>query len=115
MSKCQGFQIKLRLQSSDRKTRRFKLGLRDSKEFNGVVWNASFDVQQSNAPVVGKIPFAKLTPTLFARTMPNPPAFRRDNVAGLQFVYSKFDYDGAMNPNFFLGDLDLEIVDIKAY
>lgn len=113
MTKCQGIEITLR--SGGTATKRFKLGLRDSKDFNGIVWTFSFDAPGNYKAKMIQVPFAKLVPTLFARTIPNPPRFRRDNVVGIQLVYSKFEYDGAMNPNFQLGDVDVEIESIKAY
>jgi hypothetical protein len=110
MRRCRGVEVKIQ---GDSKKRRFKLGLRDSKEFNGIVWTASFDVQGTKSTI--KIPFDKLVPTLFAGTVPNPPAFKKENVVGLQFVYSKFEYNGDMNPKFQTGDIDVQIVEVKAY
>jgi hypothetical protein len=109
MSACEGIEIKL---TSDDTQRRFKFGLRDSKEFNGIVWTASVDVKGSKAV---RVNFNKLVPTLFARTVPNSPTFKKDNVVGLQLIYSKFEYDGEMNPNFTLGDIDVAVSEIKAF
>jgi hypothetical protein len=41
--------------------------------------------------------------------------FRKDNVVGVQLAYSKFEYDGDLNPNFCLGAVDLEILEMRAY
>jgi hypothetical protein len=119
LDQCRGLELTVRTRSKAK--RRYKLGLRDSKEFNGIVWNASFLVNGSNrsgssaTTTTVRIPFSKLVPTLFARTVPDAPAFNRQNVVGIQFVYSKFEYDGNLNDTFQVGDVDLELVSIKAY
>jgi hypothetical protein len=124
MDSCKGIQIKVK--SNSEKTQRFKVIVRDSTDFNGVCWTTSVDVGGTNgvmklfAPKESagvttlKIPFQKQVPTIFARTVPDQ-TFSTDNVVGLQLTYSKFEYDGDLNPNFFLGDMDLQILEISAY
>jgi len=34
---------------------------------------------------------------------------------GLQFAYSKFEYDGKLNENFDVGDFTLQIAELKTY
>jgi Complex I intermediate-associated protein 30 (CIA30) len=115
-SQCQGIEVTVRTNAKQK--RRYKLGVRDSKEFNGVVWNASFLVNGGKSATTTtkvRIPFDKLTPTLFARTVPDAQPFNKGRVVGIQFVYSKFEYNGKLNDTFQVGDVDLEIVSIKAF
>jgi Complex I intermediate-associated protein 30 (CIA30) len=115
-SQCQGIEVTVRTNAKQK--RRYKLGVRDSKEFNGIVWNASFLVNGGGKPATTtkvRIPFDKLTPTLFAGTVPDAQPINKGRVVGIQFVYSKFEYNGKLNDTFQVGDVDLEIVSIKAY
>jgi hypothetical protein len=129
MESCNGIQIKVKSSNNDNseKTRRFKVILRDSTDFNGVCWTTSVDIgggingvmklftpKESSGVTTLQIPFQKQIPTIFARTVPNQ-TFSTNNVVGLQLTYSKFEYDGDLNPNFFLGDMDLQILEISAY
>jgi hypothetical protein len=121
LGSCRGLELTVRTASKSR--RRYKLGLRDSKEFNGIVWAATFLVGGSRGggssaaatTTTVRVPFSQLVPTLFARTVPGAPAFNRKAVVGMQLVYSKFEYDGKLNDTFEVGDVDLELVSIKAY
>lgn len=108
MSKCKGIELVLR--GGDGK--RFKAVVRDSDEFNGVCWTSSFDAPKKGGAV--RLPFQQQVPTIFARTVPGK-TFRAGNVMGFQLAYSKFEYDGALNPNFALGEFSLEISEVRAY
>ena len=108
MAGCKGIELKV----SSTTPGRFKMGLRDSTEFNGIVWNASFDVGRRSQTI--RIPFAKLRATKFAGTV-DGQVFDSSNVVGIQLIYSKFEYDGALNPNFRVGDVNLQIESIRAY
>jgi outer membrane lipoprotein SlyB len=123
MNACSGIQLKVK--SNNDKTTRFKVILRDSTDFNGVCWTTSVDVggnngvmkffsKESSGIATLKIPFSEQIPTIFARTVPDQ-VFKPENVVGLQLTYSKFEYDGDLNPNFTLGDMDLQILEISAY
>jgi len=105
MEGCKG--IELRLRGGNGK--KFKAILRDSTNFNGVCWTTSF-----NTKGVVKLPFATQVPTIFAKSVPEQ-TFQPDNVQGLQFTYSKFEYDGGLNPNFALGDFSLQVLKMTAY
>ena len=61
-----------------------------------------------------RVPFQDQIPTIFARTVPDQ-TFQKDNLVGLQLSYSKFEYDGDLNPNFELGDVQLQLLEISAY
>jgi hypothetical protein len=61
-----------------------------------------------------RVPFEKQVPTLFAKIVPDQ-TFRKDNVVGIQIAFSKFAYDGGLNPKFSLGGVNLQILEIRAY
>lgn len=124
MEQCTGIQVKLKTTSPN--TQRYKFITRDSTDFNGVSWTTSIDVKGTDGPMklftspeksgvtTIKIPFDKQVPTIFAKTVPDQ-TFQKDNIVGLQLTYSKFEYDGDLNPNFSLGDMELQILEITAY
>lgn len=113
-SKCNGLKIKV----EGGQGKRFKFIVRDSTDFNGVCWTSSFDVPKplfgSRGTTSVQIPFSKQVPTIFARTVPDQK-FNKMNVVGAQLAYSKFEYDGELNPNFELGEFELRVVEIVAY
>ena len=108
MSNCKGIKIKITSKSQSR----LKVVVRDSTEFNGVGWTTSVNLGKGRTIV--DIPFAKQVPTKFAKTV-SGETFDNENVKGFQFVYSKFEYDGALNPRFKVGDIDLQVEEITAY
>jgi Complex I intermediate-associated protein 30 (CIA30) len=108
MSSCRGLQIKCKSPFDSR----IKVGLRDTKDFNGVVWNASINV--NNAQAV-QVPFLSLIPNKFANRIVSDIEFDQSNVVGIQFVYSKFEYDGDLNPKFRVGGFRLQILEVKAF
>jgi hypothetical protein len=110
MNSCKGLEYKLKTSSST--TKSFKFAVRDSTEFNGIVWATSVDVKPGSSTV--KVPFDKQAPTLFAKIVPDQ-TFRKDNVVGIQLTFSKFAYDGGLNPKFSLGGVNLQIIEIRAY
>mmetsp|Transcript_28139 Transcript_28139/g.39586 ORF Transcript_28139/g.39586 Transcript_28139/m.39586 type:complete len:300 (-) Transcript_28139:69-968(-) len=123
MQSCQGIQLKLKLvksaaSSNNNKPQRFKIVVRDSTDFNGVCWTTSIDVKPNNKNGSGvttvKVPFSKQVPTIFAKTVPDQ-TFQIQNVVGIQLAYSKFEYDGDLNPNFTMGDMILQILEMSAY
>lgn len=115
LSSCQGLAWKVRLLQSPTKQGkcRFKVGVRDTSEFNGIIWNASFDALPNRVTTIA-MPWKKLIPTLFAQTR-REREFRPESVSSLQLVLSKFEYDGDLNPNFAVGDMKLELLEVKAY
>mmetsp|Transcript_5518 Transcript_5518/g.10640 ORF Transcript_5518/g.10640 Transcript_5518/m.10640 type:complete len:292 (-) Transcript_5518:58-933(-) len=117
MTNCKG--VELRLRKGD--GCRYKFVVRDSTEFNGICWASEFDVGvSSGSSISGKktttirIPFDKQRPTLFGNVV-NEKTFDDENVAGFQFAYSKFEYDGKLNEKFRLGDFVLQILEIRTY
>lgn len=110
MNSCKGLEYKLKTSSPT--TKSYKFAVRDSTEFNGIVWATSVDVKPGSSTV--KVPFAKAIPTQFANVVPGQ-TFRKDNVVGIQLTYSKFAYGGDLNPKFSLGGVNLQIIEIRAY
>ena len=119
-SACQGLEWKLKLVGAGEGAsgggggiKRFKFVLRDTTDFNGITWSSSVDVKPGRESTV-KIPFDKLIPARFARIIPDE-TFRKDNVVGVQLAFSKFEYDGDLNPNFSLGDVKVQLLELRAY
>ena len=112
MPNCRGLQVKVKLLSGN-KEKRFKFVARDSTDFNGITWATSVDAKP-NRETEWKIPFDKQIPTRFANTVPNQ-VFDKSKVAGFQFAFSKFEYEGDLNPKFEVGDVELQILEIRAY
>ena len=118
MTACAGVELRLRGGGG----RRFKFVARDSAEFNGVCWTTSFDASKNgvfgrrdgSGQIVVRLPFDGQVPTIFAKTVADK-TFQVQNVVGFQIAYSKFQYDGALNPNFDEGDFSLQILELKAY
>jgi Complex I intermediate-associated protein 30 (CIA30) len=108
LSRCNGFLVKLKSITDSR----IKVGLRDTTEFNGIVWNASINLNKSQ---VIRIPFATLIPNKFANRITTNEPFNRSNIVGIQFVYSKFEYDGDLNPKFRTGDVKFQILELSSY
>jgi len=109
LSQCKGVEIEIIAP----KGQRIKGMLRDNTEFNGPTWCTTFNVSKNGVMKV-RLPFDKLIATKFARTMEGE-VFQKNNVAGVQLVYSKFEYDGKLNPTFAVGDFSLQLVSVKAY
>jgi Complex I intermediate-associated protein 30 (CIA30) len=114
MRNCKGLEWKVRLvEPSSRQQRRFKFVVRDSAEFNGITWTTSKDLNPTVVKTV-RIDFDQQIPALFARTVPNQ-TFKKENVVAIQIAYSKFEYDGKLNPKFSLGDMRLQLLELRAY
>jgi len=123
MNQCQGVEIRLR----GSRDNIFKAVVRDSTDFNGVCWTstfggskgsgglfASFSGKEKTEEYTVKIPFQELIPTIFARTVPGQK-LRKGTIQAFQIAYSKFLFDGELNPKFSLGDFALDVLEVKAY
>jgi Complex I intermediate-associated protein 30 (CIA30) len=107
-SLCRGLVLKIK---GDGK--RYKFIARDDTEWNGIAWSTSFDTKSGQATEV-KIPWNKLIPTRFARTVQTAP-FDTSKITGIQLSLSKFEYDGGLNPNFNEGPFRLEVEKISFF
>lgn len=110
MSQCKGVQLKIT--PSKKASLRLKVVIRDSTDFNGIGWTTSIDIAANGSTI--RIPFDKQVPTRFAQTV-SGQSFAKDQVRGVQLVFSKFEYDGALNPKFELGDFQIQVEEIRTY
>ncbi|XP_031504854.1 protein HIGH CHLOROPHYLL FLUORESCENCE PHENOTYPE 173, chloroplastic isoform X2 [Nymphaea colorata] len=93
---------------------RYKLILRTSSEWDTVGYTASFDTVNGEWQNV-QVQFASLRPIFRARTVKDAPPFDPSRVISLQLMYSKFEYDGKLNPTFKEGEFQLPLTSIRAY
>jgi Complex I intermediate-associated protein 30 (CIA30) len=121
LSACQGLQFQLRVLPPPTdsgklpKSIRLKVVLRDSTDFNGITWTAIVTLDPAAPLNTVNVPLTSLVPALFARKVTTPQKFQSNRVAGVQLVYSKFEFDGEINPTFQVGDFGLQLVQIDTY
>lgn len=127
MTACRG--LEWTFAASANMPRRVKVVLRDSTDFNGIAWTTSVDIPAAgkNKQVAVKVPLKKsgpfsstqpLVPTRFAKIVKDDSTKNGIDLSGItcfQLVYSKFEYEGALNPKFQVGDFDLQLLQVKAY
>lgn len=94
--------------------RRYKLILRTSRDWDTVGYTLSFDTLDGQWQSI-QLPFLSLRPVFRARTKPDAPPFDASQIVSLQLMFSKFEYDGKLNPTFKEGPFQLPISSIKAY
>ncbi|KAG8460436.1 hypothetical protein KFE25_013086 [Diacronema lutheri] len=107
---CDGIVLRLRADGF-----RYKCIVRDSADWNGVAWTASFDTPKGGRATDVRLRFGQFVPTLFARTVPASPPLRTDSVVALQLSLSKFEYDGGLNPTFREGAFDLVLEGVRTF
>jgi uncharacterized protein YbjT (DUF2867 family) len=103
--------IELRVQGDGK---RYKFIARCEGKWDGIGYCHSFDTIY-NFPQTIRIPFKNLIPVFRAKTVTNASDFDASKVYSMQLMFSKFEYDGALNPNFSPGVFSLEVESIKAY
>ncbi|KAI4365178.1 hypothetical protein MLD38_021188 [Melastoma candidum] len=103
--------LELRLKGDGR---RYKLIIRTSREWDTVGYTASFNTVNGQWQSV-RLPFSSLRPIFRARTVTDSPPFDQSNVVSLQLMFSKFEYDGKLNPSFTEGPFQLPVSSIRAY
>ncbi|KAL5772167.1 hypothetical protein ACOSQ2_012091 [Xanthoceras sorbifolium] len=103
--------LELRLKGDGR---RYKLIVRTSGEWDTVGYTASFDTVGGQWQSI-RLPFSSLRPIFRARTVFDAPPFNSSNVVSLQLMFSKFEYDGKLNPSFVEGAFQLPLSSIRAY
>jgi hypothetical protein len=108
VSSCQGIEVKVKGDGQ-----RYKFIARDDDDWNGVAWSYSFDTEKDKIKAI-RIPFSKLIPTRFARTVPNL-SFNSRTLRAIQFSLSKFEYDGKLNNKFREGRFNFELIEISLY
>lgn len=93
---------------------RYKLIVRTSGDWDALGYAASFDTQKGQWQSV-RLPFTEFIPTFRARTVRGAEPFVTSNIVSLQLMYSKFEYDGKLNPTFDPGPFELPLESIKSY
>lgn len=93
---------------------RYKLIVRTSRDWDTVGYTASFDTVGGQWQSV-RLPFSSLRPIFRARTVTDAPPFDPSSIVSLQLMFSKFEYDGKLNPSFVEGAFQLPISTIRAY
>ena len=94
---------------------RYKFLLRDAAQWDGIAYAYSFDTV-ANTWLTVDIPFEDMVPVFRARTMDSTtPHLNQEHVRALQFMLSKFEYDGELNPTFKAGSFHLYIETICTY
>ncbi|KAJ8761838.1 hypothetical protein K2173_005410 [Erythroxylum novogranatense] len=93
---------------------RYKLIVRTSRDWDTVGYQASFDTVQGQWQSV-QIPFSFLRPIFRARTVKDASPFDPSNIVSLQLMFSKFEYDGKLNPTFVEGAFQLPVSSIRAF
>ncbi|KAL0352945.1 UNVERIFIED_CONTAM: hypothetical protein Sangu_0875800 [Sesamum angustifolium] len=94
--------------------RRYKLIIRTSRDWDTVGYTTGFDTVKDQWQSV-HLPFSSLRPIFRARTIPDAPPFNPSEIISLQLMFSKFEYDGKLNPTFVEGQFQLPISTIRAY
>ncbi|KAK1286540.1 hypothetical protein QJS10_CPB20g01701 [Acorus calamus] len=103
--------LQLRLKGDGR---HYKLIVRTSAEWDTVGYTASFDTVEGQWQTIS-IPFSSLRPIFRAKTVLDAPPFDGSKIISLQLMYSKFEYDGKLNPTFTEGAFELPFSSIRAY
>ncbi|KAJ7968761.1 NAD(P)-binding Rossmann-fold superfamily protein [Quillaja saponaria] len=94
--------------------RRYKLIVRTSSDWDTVGYTVGFDTVGGQWQSI-RLPFSSLRPIFRARTVSDAPPFDPSNIISLQLMFSKFEYDGKLNPTFVEGSFELPISSIRAY
>ncbi|KAF3975118.1 hypothetical protein CMV_001612 [Castanea mollissima] len=103
--------LELRLKGDGR---RYKLIVRTSSDWDTVGYTAGFDTLAGQWQSI-RLPFSSLRPIFRARTVSDAPPFDPTNVLSLQLMFSKFEYDGKLNPTFVEGAFELPLSSIRTY
>lgn len=103
--------LELRLEGDGR---RYKLIVRTSSDWDTVGYTLSFDTIEGQWQSV-RLPFSSLRPIFRARTVSDAPPFDLSNIMSLQLMFSKFEYDGKLNPTFVEGPFQLPVSSIRSY
>ncbi|KAI3456120.1 hypothetical protein Pfo_012783 [Paulownia fortunei] len=94
--------------------RRYKLIIRTSRDWDTVGYTTGFDTVKDQWQLI-RLPFSSLRPIFRARTVSDAPPFTPSEIVSLQLMFSKFEYDGKLNPTFVEGPFQLPISTIRAY
>ncbi|KAL9146191.1 hypothetical protein ABFS82_13G093700 [Erythranthe guttata] len=93
---------------------RYKLIIRTSRDWDTVGYTVGFDTVKDQWQSVC-LPFSSLRPIFRAKTVVDAPPFNPSEIISLQLMFSKFEYDGKLNPTFLEGPFQLPVSAIRAY
>lgn len=93
---------------------RYKFLIRDDARWDGVAYSYSFDTDAEQWSTI-QIPFAELIPVFRAKTRNDVGSLDTQHIRAFQLMLSKFEYDGALNPQFRPGPFQLQIKSIGTY
>lgn len=103
--------LELRLKGDGR---RYKLIVRTSRDWDTVGYTIGFDTVKDQWQSV-RVAFSSLRPIFRAKTVANAVPFDPSQIISLQLMFSKFEYDGKLNPTFVEGPFQLPVSSIRAY
>ncbi len=109
LSNYQGIELRIK---GDGK--RYKFITRCEGKWDGIAYCYSFNTVYDFWTTI-QIPFQDLIPVFRAKSVPDAGDFDSSTIYSMQFMLSKFEYDGVLNPQFEPGTFNLEIESIKAY
>ncbi|KAA8496614.1 hypothetical protein FVE85_0343 [Porphyridium purpureum] len=92
---------------------RYKFIVRCDSKWDGPSFCYSFDTKRGEWQDI-EVPFGQLLPVFRAKTMRDGTRFDPASVFAVQFMLSKFEYDGALNPSFRPGAFELQIAAVDA-
>jgi len=93
---------------------RYKFLIRDEDSWDSLAYAYSFDTVPNQWTTV-RIPFNLMTPVFRAKTVNNAQPLNTAKIRSLQLMLSKFEYNGALNPNFQPGEFRLLVKAIAVY
>jgi Complex I intermediate-associated protein 30 (CIA30) len=110
---CRGLTWDVRLVGTTA-ARPVKFVLRDSTDFNGVTHTYQTMLKPGRNTV--QIPFDRLVPAKFANVLNDGKcSFTKNQLAGVQITYSKFEFNGKLSRGFVTGDWQLQLMSLRAY
>lgn len=93
---------------------RYKFMIRTSTDWDALAYTAAFDTVKDQWQSV-RLPFSSLRPVFRAQTVFGAPPFDPKKIVSFQLMFSKFEYDGKLNPTFVEGAFQLPVSSIRAY
>ena len=103
--------IELRLKGDGQRS---KFLVRDEDSWDSLAYTYSFDTVP-NQWIEVRIPFNLMSPVFRAKTVADAKALNTARIRSLQLMLSKFEYNGALNPNFQPGEFRLSVRAIAVY
>lgn len=103
--------IELRLKGDGQ---RYKFLVRDEDSWDSLAYTYSFDTVP-NQWIEVRIPFNLMSPVFRAKTVADAKGLNTARIRSLQLMLSKFEYNGALNPNFQPGEFRLSVRAIAVY